>query len=192
MKEQAKEYCKQFQMSTKDMENILRSMTIECIDIDQESIKDYLEDYDDRGINIKISKNTQRILNNLKEGRETYEDVILRVATPKETLKVGHVNFQIQTPDEPFEIIQKGFVDLSTITDTNPRIMFYDAEGKITNIPRPNPHEIGTPEFKVWEETMKEWILSTPNFLKYIWECRDEDTEIIGDDYILVINDGCE
>ena len=190
MKKQAKEYCKYFDMSVKDMENILRAMTIECIDITQENILEYLEDYDNRSINIKISKNTQRILNNLKEGRETYEDVILKVATPKEVLKVGHVDFQIETPNEPFEVVQKGFVDLSTITDTNPRIMFYDAEGKITNLPQPNPHEIGTPEFKVWEETMKEWIGDTTNFLKYIWDCRDENTEIIGDDYILVINDG--
>jgi hypothetical protein len=189
MKEQAKEYCKQFQMSTKDMENILRSMTIECIDIDQESIKDYLEDYDNRNINIRVSKNTQRILSNLKEGRETYEDVILRVATPKETLKVGHVNFQIQTPDEPFEVVQKGFVDLSTITDENPRIMFYDKDDKIMNLPRPNPHEIDTPEFKVWEETMKNWIMDD-HFTMHIWEFKDKDTEIIGDDYILVINEG--
>ena len=189
MKEQAKEYCKQFQMSTKDMENILRSMTIECIDIDQESIKDYLEDYDDRNINIRVSKNTQRILSNLKEGRETYEDVILRLITPKETLKVGHVDFAIQTPDEPFEVVQKGFVDLSTITDENPRIMFYDEDDKIMNLPRPNPHEIDTPEFKVWEETMKNWILDD-QFTMHIWEFKDEDTEIIGDDYILVINEG--
>ena len=188
-KEQAKEYAPKYNLSNQDMENILRAMTIECIDIDSESVKEYVNDYDDRNINIRVSKNTQRILSNLKEGRETFEDVILRLITPKETLKVGHVDFEIQTPNKPWETVQKGFVDLSTITDENPRIMFYDENGKATNIPRPNPHQDGTEQCKIWQDTMNAWILDD-HFFMHIWEFRDEDTEIIGDDYILVINEG--
>ena len=76
-----KELATECNMSTKDMENIIRSMFLENVDPNKENIKRYLENYDARSINIKVSKNTQRILNSLKEGRETYEDVILRIAT---------------------------------------------------------------------------------------------------------------
>ena len=68
-------------LSKQDLINIKRSMILEGIDPTEENMKEYLEQYDSRSINIKVSKNTQRILNNLKEGRETYEDVILKIAT---------------------------------------------------------------------------------------------------------------
>ena len=177
-------------MSTKDMENVLRSMTIECIDLTEENIQDYIEDYNTHRISIKISKNTQRILNNHKQGRETYEDVILKLATPREVLKVGHVDFKVETYEDG-ELVQHGFVDLSTITEPEPVIMFYDDEGKPTNLPRMNPHPQGSDKYKTWDSTFKAWI-ADENFIKHIWECKDEDTEFIGHDYILVINEGCE
>ena len=186
---QAKEYAPKYSMSAKDMENVLRSMTIECIDFTEENIQEYLEDYDTHRINIKISKNTQRILSNFKEGRETYEDVLLRLITPKEILKVGHVDFQVEIPHEPFEVVQKGFVDLSTITDENPRIMFYDAEGNPSTQPRGNPYQDGTEKCKEWSNTMTAWLLDE-DFIKTIWEHRDEDTMIFSKDYILIINEG--
>ena len=68
-------------LSKQDLINIKRSMILEGIDPTEENMKEYLEQYDSRSINIKVSKHTQRILNNLKEGRETYEDVILKIAT---------------------------------------------------------------------------------------------------------------
>lgn len=69
------------ELSKQDIINIKMSMTLEGIDPTEENMKKYLEQYDSRSINIKISKNTQRILSSLKEGRETYEDVILRIST---------------------------------------------------------------------------------------------------------------
>ena len=69
------------ELSKQDLINIKRSMTLEGIDPTEENMKEYLEQYDSRSINIKISKNTQRILSSLKERRETYEDVILRIST---------------------------------------------------------------------------------------------------------------
>ena len=83
-KKEARKLASEYNIPIQDMENILRSMYIEDVDPTEENIQEYYNNFDRRAINIKVSKNTQRILNNLKEGRETYEDVILRKITGDE------------------------------------------------------------------------------------------------------------
>ena len=83
-KKEARKLASGYNIPIQDMENILRSMYIEDVDPTEENIQEYYNNFDGRAINIKVSKNTQRILNNLKEGRETYEDVILRKITGDE------------------------------------------------------------------------------------------------------------
>ena len=76
-----KKLAKIYEISSQDMENIIRSMLLEDIQINEENIEEYIKNYDAHNVNIRITKNTQRILKSLKEGRETYEDTILRIST---------------------------------------------------------------------------------------------------------------
>lgn len=76
-----KELAEKYDMSTQDMQNIIWSMKLENIDPTEKNIEKYLENYSSQNVNIRITKNTQRILKKLKEGRETYEDTILRIST---------------------------------------------------------------------------------------------------------------